>query len=72
MGIEVQEHQLRPPSYGTASASTSETHSRLKEPITPATVGAFEDELDDELVRRVEQDLGEEMHQMGYEPTTHG
>jgi hypothetical protein len=66
IGIEVQDHQLDPSAYGDTPASESQTHFRLREPITPESVGAWRDELTEKEVRRVERTLVEEMQAFGY------
>lgn len=66
IGLEIESHQLEPETYGETELGTSDAHARLREPITPKSVGTWRDELSEAEVRRVERTLPEEMKAFGY------
>jgi len=66
IGLEIEEQQLNAEAYGDTETSASATHARLREPITPKSVGAWREELSETEVQRVERTLAEEMKAFGY------
>jgi len=69
IGIQFEDQQLKPEGYGNTRASTSETHSRLRAPITSKTVGKWKDTLTKTDIRRIERTLADEMKALDYELT---
>jgi hypothetical protein len=69
IGIEVQEHQLDPAAYGETEVSMNEAHSRLRQPITPDSIGRWRQELSKDEVARIERTLADEMKALDYELT---
>jgi hypothetical protein len=66
IGLRVENQQFDPGTYGKTETSKSDTHARLRKPITSKSVGAWRDELAVQDVRRVERTLAEEMRVFGY------
>ena len=66
IGLTVQEHQLDPTRYGATSETKVDGHARLRNPITPESVGKWQDELSGETIARVEKALREDMVTLGY------
>jgi len=70
IGLTVQEHQLDPACYGATSETKVDGHARLQKPITPNSVGKWQDELSEETIARVENAVGDEMNAFGYSSST--
>jgi len=66
LGLEREPQQLDPSAYGAGHDEKVDAHARLREPITPKSVGAWREELSAKQVRRVERTLSEEMRAFGY------
>jgi hypothetical protein len=69
IGIQFEDQQLDPEEYGKTKASTSETHSRLRAPITAKSVGRWKDTLTKTDILRIERTLADEMKALDYELT---
>jgi len=68
IGFGIEPQQLDPSAYGESHGEKHEAHARLRQPITPKSVGAWREQLDEANVRRVEQTLAEKMRTFGYSP----
>lgn len=68
IGLELESQQLEPRAYGETELSMSDAHARLREPITPKSVGTWREELSEDDVQRVERILGEKMRDFDYSP----
>lgn len=66
IGLGMENQQLDPGTYGKTETSKSDTHDRLRKPITPKSVGKWRDKLTERDVRRVERTLAKEMQTFGY------
>lgn len=66
LGLDTQDRQLEPASYGQTRLGELKGQTRLREPITAETVGRWKDELDVKEVRSIEAQASEEMKRLGY------
>lgn len=68
--IGMEKQQLDPDVYGDTETSVSETHVRLKEPITTESIGKWRQALQKNEVARVERTLAHEMRALNYPLST--
>lgn len=68
IGLEMDPDQLDPSAYGAGHEEKVDAHARLREPITPKSVGRWRNELSEDDVQRVERTLVKEMRALGYSP----
>lgn len=66
IGIEKQDHQLDPATYGKGHEEKVEGHARLREPITAESVRKWKEELSESEIIRVERTLADEMETLDY------
>lgn len=66
VGLEVEPKQLDPSTYGAEHDPKVGAHARLQEPITPESIGNWQETLSEAEVRRVERTLSQQMQTLGY------
>jgi hypothetical protein len=66
VGLEVEPEQLDPSTYGAEHDPKVGAHTRLQEPITPESIGNWQEALSEAEVRRVERTLSQQMQTFGY------
>nr|WP_272506449.1 sulfotransferase [Salinibacter ruber] len=67
--VKFEKQQLKPARYRDTSSADVRPHKRLREPISPKSVGRWREKLAKDTVARIETTLTKEMERMGYSTT---
>lgn len=68
LSLDMEERQLDPSIYSRTEVSERQGLKRLQDTVSPKTVGKWRKTLDDREVARIEQLVGDEMKDLGYNP----